>query len=298
MEIKVYIDVLFFTNFIFDYLLLWLTGLLCRSSSATFPRLFSAACVGALYATLMFFLPVSFLYALPCKLLIGILMVALTFRPRRIRLLVQYACIFYTVSAFLGGAAFSFFYFSGSSGTFGAVFRNGSMYINIPTYQLLLLAIFCMPVVRFAFFCGKKMLQNAQKTTELSVEYEGKALRLHGFYDSGNRLQEAVSGKSVIIAQWNRAKHFFPDCRHPEDVKGLIPIPFHTLTEDGLLYAFLPDAIYILKKHTKIQTETVYIGLIDRTFDHHQNWDAILPHDFEGENHYETKPTSKTADFS
>ncbi len=296
MEIKVYVDVLFFVNFIFDYLLLWMTGLLCHRNTSFF-RLLLAAAFGALYATLMFFLPVPFLYTLPCKLLAGTLMVVLAFRPRRFRILVQYTCIFYIVSTFLGGAACGIFYFSDSD-TLDAVFRNGSVYINIPTYQLLLLALVCMPIVRIAFACGRKILQNNKKITELCIEYQGKTLRLRGFYDSGNFLQDEISGKSVIIAEWHRANHLFPACKHPEDVEGLIPIPFHTLTENGLLYAFLPDAIYIQKYHKKLPTKTVYIGLIDRTLDYHHQWDAILPHDFEGENHHETKLTPKTADFS
>ncbi len=297
MEIKVYVDILFFINFIFDYLLLWMTGLLCRRKTGTL-RLLTAAFLGALYSVIMFFIPITFLYTLPFKLLIGILMVAVAFRPQRFRLLVQYACIFYLVSTLLSGAALSFFYFSDSTSTFGAVTRNGTLYINIPTYQLLLLAFATMPVIKIAFYCGRKMLSKSQSITPLTIMYQGKSLKLRGFYDSGNLLQDTLTEKSVIITEWHRAKHLFPDCEHPEDVKDLTPIPFHTLTEDGLLYAFLPDAIYIQKKHAKKQTETVYIGLLDRTFDYHQQWDAILPHDFEGENHHETKHISKTVDFS
>lgn len=296
MEIKVYVDVLFLINFIFDYLLLWMTGLLCQNSSGIL-RLLTAALLGALYAVCIFFLPITFLSCLPFKLLIGSLMVVVAFQPRRFRLLVQYSCIFYLISTLLGGAAFNFFYFSDQASTFGAVTRNGTLYINIPTYQLLLLALITMPIMKIAFHCGRRMTAKTQNITPISVLYQGKILKLRGFYDSGNLLQDALTEKSVIITEWSRAKHLFPGCKHPEDA-NLTPISFHTLTKDGILYAFLPDAIYIEKKHTKTQTETVYIGLIDRTLNYHQKWDAILPHDFEGENHHETMHFPKTVDCS
>ena len=174
---------------------------------------------------------------------------------------------------------------------------DGSLYINIPTYQLLLPALACVPITRVAFACGRHILQNNKENICLGILYHGQVLNLSAFYDSGNFLCDPISQKGVIIASWNKAKHLFPGYERPEEVKGLTPLPFHTLTEDGVLYAFWPDAIYIQKKHTQTQIETVYIGLLDRTFDQYQNRDAILPRDFKGENHYETAFTSKTADL-
>ena len=295
MEIKVYVDVLFVVNFILDYLLLWLTGLLL-AKPANFGRLLFAAFIGAIYATLVFFLPINFLFSLPCKLLMGAGITALGFRPKSLRVFLQYVCVFYLLTFFWGGAAFFFFYFSGAAASFGAVYRNGSLYINIPVYQLLLLALACLPVMKAAVYCSTKIQQKQKGITLICVVYHGKTLHLRALYDSGNFLRDEISGRSVIIAEWDCAKHLFPTCKKPEDAacEGLIPIRYRTLCSDSLLYAFLPEAIYIKNKNRLIPTETVYIGLLDRTLDHYHNWDAILPHDFEGENQHETKLTPKT----
>ncbi len=296
MEITVYIDVLFLTNFIFDYFLLWLTDRLLRSH-ASFFRLAPAAAFGGVYAVLAFFLPTAALFSLLCKLLAGGVMVTLALRPRSFRILLQSVSVFYLVTMSLGGAAFCFFYFSGAGAKFGAVLQNGSLYINLPVYQVLLVALALLPITKATIDVGIKVTGRSRGILPLLIIYQGKKLHLKGFYDSGNFLQDEISGKSVIVAEWKRTKHLFPGCKKPEDVKGLIPIPFHTLAAGGLLYAFLPDAIYIEKNHKQIQTETVYIGLLDRTLDDYHNWDAILPHNFEGEIQHETKLAPKTFDL-
>lgn len=296
MEITVYIDVLFLTNFIFDYFLLWLTDMLLHSH-ASFLRLALTATFGGVYAVLAFFLPTAVLFSLFCKFLAGVLMVALALRPRSLRIMLQSVSVFYLVATALGGAAFCFFYFSEAGAKARAVLQNGSLYLNLPVYHVLLVALALLPIAKVAFEVGTKIAGRTRDILPLLIIYKGKKLHLNGFYDSGNLLEDEISGKSVIVAEWKRTKHLFPGCQKPEDVKGLIPIPFHTLANDGLLYAFLPDAIYIEKKHKQIQAETVYIGLLDRTLDDYHNWDAILPHDFEGEIQHETKLAPKTFDL-
>ena len=82
MEIKIYVDVLWLVNFILNYLLLWMTGLLLRQPRLTL-RLACAASFGALYAVCIFFLPVSVLYTIPGKAAVGMLMTAIAFPPHR-----------------------------------------------------------------------------------------------------------------------------------------------------------------------------------------------------------------------
>lgn len=296
MEITVYIDVLFLTNFIFDYFLLWLTDKLLRSHTS-FWRLILAAAFGGTYAVLAFCLPTTILFSLFYKLLAGGLMATLALRPGSLHSLLQSVSVFYLVTTALGGSIFWIFYFSGVGAKFGAVLQSGSLYVNLPIYRVLLVALALFPITKAAFSLGRKISGRSRGILTLLIIYQGKKLHLKGFYDSGNLLQDEITGKSVIVAEWSRAKQLFSGCKKPEDVKGLTPIPFHTLANDGLLYAFLPDAIYIEKNHKRIQTETVYIGLIDRTLDSYHNWDAILPHNFEGEIQHETELTPKTFDL-
>jgi len=300
MEVKIYLDVLLLVNFVFDYLLLWVTGLLIHQQTKA-DQLFFAALLGAIYAAGVFCLPsMPLLYSFPMKLMVGALLVAIAFRPGCLRTYLKFISVFFATVFVYSGAAFCLCSFTGLGAFFGIVYKNGSLYVNIPIYLLLLLAFGCWVLLKTAFACGSKIAASAKKIIPLRIEYQGKSLRLRGFYDSGNLLFDEISQKSVIIAQWSCAKELFEPYKTPEEAfkaeKNLIAIAYCTISGESFLVAFLPEKIYIEKGKKLIPTETVYIGLVDRTLDYYNNWDAILPHDFEGENHHETKLTPKTVD--
>ncbi|MBQ2695954.1 MAG: sigma-E processing peptidase SpoIIGA [Clostridia bacterium] len=297
MEVKIYLDVLLLVNFVFDYLLLWITGLLLHQQIKA-DQLCFAALLGAVYAAGVFFLPPMFLYCFPIKFLVGAAMVAMAFRPGCLRTYLKFIAVFFATVFVYSGAAFCLFFLTDLGSLLGVVYKNGSLYVNIPVYLLLLLALGCWVLLKAAFACGAKIAARGKKIIPLKVVYRGKTLHLRGFYDSGNLLYDEISRKSVIIAQWSSAKCLFESYKTPEEAfkaeKNLIAIAYCTISGESFLAAFLPEKIYIEKGKKLIPTETVYIGLVDRTLDYYNNWDAILPHDFEGENHHETKLTPKT----
>lgn len=284
MEVKIYIDVLLVINLIFNYLLLWLTGLLLQLRIPT-ARLLLTAFLGALYAVFSFFMPDSLLFGLAGKLLAGILMTALSFRPRCFRVCIKYICVFYASVFILGGAAFSFFYFSDSAASLGSVYRNGTLYINLPIYLLLLLCLACYLLLKVTFSVGGRLSRAGKRILRLRVVYKGRVALLRGYYDSGNLLRDEISGKSVIVAEWNSMKKLFEKASSLEEAgksEGVIAIAYQTLQGSSLLPALLPDKMYIESKRRLWEIEPVYIGLIDTTLDYYNKWDAILPHDFEG----------------
>ena len=299
MEIKIYIDVLLITNWIFNYLLLWLSSLLL-GSRVSFLRLALGALLGALYAVCVFFLPDSWLYSLAGKLAIGMLMAALSFRPHCLRACLKSVCVLYVVTLLYGGTAFCLFFFSDAASLLGSVYRNGSLYVNVPLGVLLLLSVGCYLLLKVVFSLGACLSLRGKQIYKLRVIYRGQTLRLRAFYDSGNFLRDEISGKSVIITQWDVAKHLFQDSKTLKEALShepdFITLPYITLQGESLLAAFLPDAIYTENGRQVTQTKVFYIGLVDQTLDDYHNWDAILPHDFEGENQHEKHLDQKAAD--
>jgi len=289
LEIHVYIDVLFAVNLIFNYLLLWMTGLLLKRHPKTV-RLLAVSVLGALYAVLSFFMSDSFACRLPAKLCIGALMALCAFRPETLRSGIRYICVFYATVFVLGGMAFAFFYFSDSAASLGTLMHNGILYVNLPVYLLALVTLLCYVLLRVAYAVGTRCHLLSRRIVPIGIQYRGKTVHLQGYRDSGNLLRDEISGKSVIIAEWKSVAPLFGERSLQAAIKenaGFIFIHYHTIGETAALPAFLPDALYREQGKHRAMVAPIYVGLVDRNLDYERSWNAILPHDFEGEESHE-----------
>ena len=292
LEIKIYIDVLLLINLLFNYSLLWTTSLLLRHSIKTL-RLLMAAFGGALYAVCVFFLPASFLYGLLGKLIMGAIMAAVAFRPGCLRAFVKVTCVFYLTVFIIGGAAFSLFYFADAAALPNAVQHNGSLYINLPMHYLLLLIVLCHMLAKTAFALCTRISAAKRRIVTLRVVLNGCFVLLRGFCDSGNLLRDHQD-RGVMITKWQCVRPLFKNVETPEkSAVSLLTFPYHTLQGAARIKAFLPDAMYIEKKHQWIPLEPLYIGIISDDLDFYNNWDTILPHDFEEVEHNEANCNSR-----
>jgi stage II sporulation protein GA (sporulation sigma-E factor processing peptidase) len=113
LEIKIYIDLLFFTNFYFDAFLLWLTCLLTRQRPKI-SRLLLAAGFGGLYSILLFFAPKSLLFTVSGKLVSGALMLFICTPAHCLRAFIKHLAVFYTLSLMAGGIVSALLFESGS----------------------------------------------------------------------------------------------------------------------------------------------------------------------------------------
>ena len=285
MEIKIYVDVLFFINLLFNYLLLWFTGLLLRQSVSNW-RLFASASLGALYAVCIFFLPVALFYALPGKLLFGMLMVFLAFRPHSLLAWFKCSCVFFAAVFIVGGAALCFVFFSGEKALQGILYRNGALYMNLPISLLLFLAALGYGILKVAFSLGAKMNAANKQIITLHIVSGNRTVKLRGFYDSGNLLQDR-HGRGVMITEKKRVAPLFKNQKARKT--SLAQFRFTTLEGQGKLQGFLPDAIYREEGRRLIPVAPCYVAVTDEPLNYYHNWDTILPHNFEGVEKNETK---------
>lgn len=280
MEIRVYVDVLLLINMVFDYLFLWMTGFLLHRSVPTL-RLLAVSFFGALYAVCVFFLP-TFMYNVPCKFLVGAVMVVVAFRPRSFKQCVQYISVFLTGVFLLGGSAFCLFFNTRLGAGFGVVWHNGVFYVNLPVYLLLLLTCGCCLLLKIAFSVGSKFSLIGKRIVTLRIGFRDGSVSLKGFYDSGNMMRDRFE-RGVIVAEWQSLKPLFCHAESPEktDVSWEV-IHFSSLHGKGKLLAFMPESIHIERGRRLIEADRRYIGVTTEVLDFYHNWDAILPHDFEG----------------
>ncbi len=294
MEIKIYVDILLLMNTIFNYLLLWITGLLLHRQVTTL-RLIVIAFLGGLYAVCIFFLPSSYLYSIVGRLITGALMAVLAFRPGCLKHCLQHISVFYVTVFMIGGATICLLQYAGAGAWPGVICRNGSVYMNIPAYLLLLIGGLCYFLLKSVFAVGMKLTTINKQIIPVRIGINNRTALLRGYYDSGNLLCDRKA-KGIIVAEWQSLKPLFPEADCPSAISlKLTTVSCRTLQGTIALNAFWPDEIYCEKGRRLIALEKRMIAITEEPLDFYHYWDAILPHDFEGvDKKHETNHFNKT----
>lgn len=197
----VYIDSLFLLNFVINYLLLLASA---RLAGEVIHRLWLAlgAALGAGYAAAVFFPGMGFLLHPLCKLGVAVLMTLIGFRKSR-RLL-RVTLIFLGLACALGGGIFAIGLLGGRTLTL----KNGVLYSKMDLKMLLLSASVCYLILSLVFRRSAGHSVREQKPAILSRN--GKKVVLTALLDTGNTLTDPVTGKPVMVADWQQLTPLLP----------------------------------------------------------------------------------------
>ena len=179
-----YIDVVFVTNLVMDYIILRLTGMLLRCRAGR-GRCVLGAAAGALFSCVILCLPVE--GGPPILVLLhggcSLLMLRLAYGIKKGSLLMKALVMLY-MTAFLTG------------GFWEAVSKSG---ITIPAFFIFAFATY-MGIG--ALVCAADSARSMRKNIyPITLFYQGKKQSAYGFYDTGNLLDDPVSGAPVSIVK-------------------------------------------------------------------------------------------------
>ena len=118
----VYIDILFFENFIIDYFILYLTAF-SMGAKLNFLKASISAFIGAFYMCFMFFSEFDIIENMVFKTIVVFAMVFIAFKVKSCLSLIKYSSVFLFFNIVLGGFVYFF-----SSSFFDAYFKNGVYY--------------------------------------------------------------------------------------------------------------------------------------------------------------------------
>lgn len=249
MEI-IYIDQLFFINFIIDYF-----TILCAAkvSSAVIRRLpiTLAALVGGAYACVCILPGWGFALNPLIKLAVGVLMCLIAFgRERQF-----FRCVitFLLVSAGFGGIVWAVSLFGGYD------FTSQTFYLPL-NWKVLALSFAAAYVVISTLFRRFETTAR-QECSPVRVTLNHKTIQFTALRDTGNSLYDPISNCSVMVCERACTEPLFPagaleEAQDPaavvEQLSGLPGlagrmrlIPYHSVGGGGLLAAFRPDALTI-----------------------------------------------------
>ena len=248
----IYIDQMVVINLMADYLLLLCTARICALYVNRW-RLALCALLGALYPAAIVVLHAPFLAMATIKLLVGsgVCVGAFGWKRRTIRA----AGIFFLLSFLFAGFLICLRYLmTGLQGRLSAV---------------ALVLCFMSAAAIVLRLLSRSARQSSGGVHQVSVELQGRRVTLNAFVDTGNSLQDPLTGKHVLVAEFDSLATLFPAsiCRvfraqksataQLEIAAQAIPkagfrlVPFRTVGGGDLLPAFKPDCLTIDGKKTQ-----------------------------------------------
>ena len=223
----VYVDYVFFINFLFDFILLMGINIVLKRNSS-FKRLIFSSIYGGLTTFILYLDINSFIYFF-LKVFTGLLLVIFAFKYKDLKYTLTNFIYLLLLSIILGGSLYLI------NSEIGYT-NNGIMYFTsgIGLNFLILLFLFILIIVVFVKI-EKRYKKNINTFYEVDILLKDRVLRLNGFLDTGNNLYDPYFNKPIIIL--NKGIDL--------DLKNVIFVPFETLNSKGVMKCFFVDSIFI-----------------------------------------------------
>ena len=251
MQEEIYADVLFIINFSMDFLSLYIVGRLMHFHMKAW-RVILGASLGALYGVLELLLAVS---PFP-KILITLGVLCLTcfiaFGGCRFHTYAASVALTFGVGMLIGGMMTSAFLGLGNNASYIEIGGTiATVWGDLPIWQF---ALFALISALMTWGLGKIFRRKRSvRTCVLRVRFEGREKEVTALVDSGNLLEDPVSGTPVIFLKERAARglpgHLLSAMKNGaaalplSEVGNLRVIPGRTVSGSGILLAAVPDQV-------------------------------------------------------
>lgn len=229
-DMKIYLDVVFFLNFFFDFLLLMTVKLLLHRNVSIWSIL-SGAVIGGMSIFLLLIKMNSFTLFL-LKIVISVGMILVTFGYRDLRYFTRNMIYLYSTSMILGGAL----YYLNTEFSYkqeGLVFYHNGLSINF------IVLIILSPIITYLYWKqGIYLKQNYHHYYEVTLEYQGLKQKLNGFLDTGNHLVDPYLKRPILLVDKKKLIYDINEFQ-------MILVPIDTANGHSLLSCIKVDSIAI-----------------------------------------------------
>ncbi len=289
----VYAEYVFLENFIMNFIILSLTAKFGKAADSKL-KLFLASSLGALYAFIIFFPSLHFMFSIFMKIACSMLIIIVAFTPYRFKEFFKLTGIFYLITLVFGGAGFAMFYFT----SFNGIVSNGVFYItNISVKNIMLACGVGYILINFCWSYIQRQLSKDKVYMTLRIEMNGDIVELKGMVDTGNSLTDPITQYPVIIVEYDAILKLLPDnlreafkaSKFPNfnDIALLINdtlwmtrlriIPYEALgTENGMLVGFKPDFVYIEGDTDIKSVKDIIVAIYSKKLSKNGDYKALL----------------------
>lgn len=252
----VYIDSLFLVNFLTDYFLLKLTA----TVGGLYPQtkgLLLGALTGALTAVILFFLPLPVWLGMIARAGVCVLTTLAAFGKLPWYPWLRLNSLFLVLTMLLAGVVLGLALY-----TDHALMQNGVPYFEVSIPMLVAGCLLLLLLARLVF--GKGRAQVKRSYREVTVIKNKRQIIFRALTDSGNLLQDPISGKRVLVVHPQTLSRLFdgaaslllqnlPAVLCERDLERLHRccrtafwlIPVHTAVQNGMMPVFRPDRLLL-----------------------------------------------------
>ena len=248
---KVYIDLVFFINFFFDFIIIYGTKYILKLHTKLY-RIIIGSFIGSL-SILLLFISLNNISLFILKLLISIVIIIVSFGRRNFFKNILY---FYLISIILGGSIYlhDIAYVYDNK---GLIFFNNGLSINI------ILIIIISPIIIYLYVKENKNYRlRYSNIYTIEIIINNKVYKLKSMLDTGNDLKDPYTKKNIILVNNNIISN----------INKYIYVPYKALNTSGIIKCFKADRIII---NNKIFNNCL-IGISNNNFDL-EDIDCLLP---------------------
>lgn len=276
----IYLDAIWFLNFLLDFMLLLLTDKLAKLNTRN-SRIVFGAFIASLIVPLTVYYPSSPFTSLAGKFLFSIVIIVSAFGFKNIRRMGKLLLLFYFMSFSIGGAlvALHFVMQNPIAVSNAGILTHNTGYGDPVSWMFV---AFGFPVC-WLFTKGRmdKHVQDKIRYDAIypvAIQIKNKVKTTKGYIDSGNQLVDPITKKPVVLCDeaflkewfeeddWEDLKHAYQSFeieKIPEKwMDSIQVIPYHGVEgSNGLLLAVKPDLLVIDYHHEQIKTTEFLIGI-------------------------------------
>lgn len=262
----IFLDLILLINFIFNLLLITVAGWLGLQRFRT-SRYCLAAGVGAGFWLIFFFCPQYIFIDWLCRILGGLTMAYIAWRPLPFRSLLAKSVLLVVSGQLMGGGIYSLAFAVGGTALgnstalpFAMVAGGGGIMLAVA-----------------AWWAGKTHTARQLKAYlgQASIHFQGKSLKVQTLLDSGNSLRHPVNSWPVLILERQPASILFSRevldwLDDPQDLPPLgvatriALIPFTSVGGGGVMAAIRPDKLVLQSEKGGAILTQVYVAVRQR----------------------------------
>lgn len=267
----IYVDILMIVNLFVNYFLLLATMMLSHLQKRRI-RILGGAVLGSVFSLMIFLPDLNFWITWLLKLMLGGLLVFVTFGIQPLRIYCKNTLIFFAVNFLFAGVMMLLWLSMRPDKMF---FHNGVVYFSISPLFLVFSTVVSYMVIKGIYWILYRRVSKEQ-ITGILIEEGGNKRQMFGLNDTGNRLRDPFSGLPVTVCEFSAVSELIPEEFHSfflDPTKAEISslnqhpwrrkikvVPYTTVGEKGVMAAFEPDGFYCCKNE-KMQKVEMLIGV-------------------------------------